>query len=357
MSGFCRPSAFGGRGGPGEPGEAKTIAYLAKSFAEAGFAPGGEHGGWTQDVPLVRLDRLPGATMMLNFGGAGHPLTLGRDATLALRLEGRTVLTDAPLVFAGFGVVDPKRGWDAYAGIDMTGKVAVVLANDPDFEAGRDLGFEGRRMTLAGRFIEGRGRRPRRRGGDPCHSRGGGGKLPVQPGRQRRRATANGPRAHPSATIKASGWLARGTALELLRVAGLDLEELKARARSSGFRAFALPATLSFDGSLQATPITSHNVIGRLAGVSARERPCSTAHTGTPTARTVPTRAAMRSATARSTTRRVPPSCSRLRVASRAAPARPGSIVVAAWTAEEKGLLGSDHYAKHPLWPLERRRL
>ncbi|MBC7497002.1 MAG: peptidase M20, partial [Sphingomonadaceae bacterium] len=142
--------AFGGRG-PGEPGEGKTIAYAAKAMAAAGFAPGGEHGGWTQDVPLVRLDRLPGATMSLGFGGAVHPLTLGRDATLALRLEGRTEVVDAPLVFAGFGVIDPKRGWDAYAGVDMTGKVALVLSNDPDFEAGRDLGFDGRRMALAGR--------------------------------------------------------------------------------------------------------------------------------------------------------------------------------------------------------------
>jgi hypothetical protein len=143
--------AFGGRG-PGEPGEGKTIAYLANAMAAAGFAPGGEQGGWTQNVPLVRLDRLPGATMMLSFGGALHPLTLGRDATLALRFEGRTGIDDAPLIFAGFGVVDPKRGWDAYAGVDMAGKVAVVLANDPDFEGGRDLGFDGRRMALAGRF-------------------------------------------------------------------------------------------------------------------------------------------------------------------------------------------------------------
>ena len=69
--------------------------------------------------------------MMLDFGGAGHLLALGRDATLALRLQGRTVLTDAPVVFAGFGVVDPERGWDAYAGIDMTSKVAVVWQTIP----------------------------------------------------------------------------------------------------------------------------------------------------------------------------------------------------------------------------------
>ena len=58
---------------------------------------------------------------------------------------------DVPLVFAGFGVVAPT-GYDAYDGVDMPGKIAVVLANDPDFEAGSDLGFEGRRMAMAGRI-------------------------------------------------------------------------------------------------------------------------------------------------------------------------------------------------------------
>ena len=138
--------AFHGRG-PGEVGEAKTIDFLIHSFAAAGLEPGGENGGWTQNVPLVRLDRQPGARIAVG----GRELTIGRDVSLTLRNAGAWSVQAAPLMFAGWGVVDPALGYDAYQGIDMRGKIAVLLANDPDFEAGRDLGFGGRALVLAGR--------------------------------------------------------------------------------------------------------------------------------------------------------------------------------------------------------------
>ena len=345
---------FGGRG-PSEQGEAKTIAYVSKAFAAAGFAPGGEHGGWTQDVPLIRLDRLPNATMTLGLGDSARKLTLGRDATLALRLPGHTIVTDTPLVFAGFGVVDAKLGWDAYAGVDMTGKVAVVLANDPDFESASDLGFEGKRMVLSGRFgskVEAAARagalavlviHEDAAASYPFSQVGSGDALPQM---------VPAPAA-ASSPFKASGWLSRSVAVDLLRVSGLDLESAKARARSRDFRAFPLTgSTLSFDGALKATPIISHNVIGRLAGASrADETVLYGAHwdangTNGPDA----TGDSIRNGAVDNATG----TAELIEIARAFAhgkrPAR--SIVVAAWTAEEKGLLGSDYYAKHPLYPL-----
>lgn len=346
--------AFGGRG-PGEPGEARTVAYIAKALAAVGFEPGGEQGGWTQAVPLVRLDRLPGATMTLGFGGTAHPLVLGRDATLALRIPGKTVLADAPLVFAGFGVVDAKLGWDAYAGVDMVGKVAVVLANDPDFEAARSLGFDGRGMSLGGRFgskVEAAARagvaailviHEEAAASYPFTQVGSGDALPQM-------VPAPGPAA---SALKASGWLALDTAKALLEAGGFDIATLKRQARNPGFRAFALPnATLSFEGNVRATPITSHNVIGRLRGAS---RPDETvlygAHwdangTNGPDA----TGDAIRNGAIDNATG----TAELIEIARGFAhgkrPAR--SIVVAAWTAEEKGLLGSDYYVRHPVYLL-----
>jgi len=141
---------FQGRG-PGEVGEDKTLQYLVSAFERAGLEPGGESGSWFQAVPLIRFNRQPGAKVTLSIKGKPLVLVLGRNATLNLRNPGHSKIEAAPLVFAGFGVSNPDIGWDVYAGLDMAGKIAVVLCNDPDFEAGRDLGFEGRRMAYAGR--------------------------------------------------------------------------------------------------------------------------------------------------------------------------------------------------------------
>lgn len=224
--------AFLGRG-PGEPGEEKTISYLADAFAKAGLEPAGENGGWYQDVPLVRLDRLPGAKLSLTVAGKPTPLELGRDATLTLRNPEHTEVIDAPLVFAGYGVVNPELGWNAYDGVDMSGKIAVVLANDPDFEAGKDLGFEGRRMAYSGR-VGVKFEMAAKAGAVgvlvihedaaasyPFSQLGSGDALP---------AMAFAPLS-PS-PLKLSGWITGGVAHDLLKRSKLDLATLKTRTRS-----------------------------------------------------------------------------------------------------------------------------
>ena len=112
--------------GPGEDGETRAIAYLAAQMAQAGLEPAGDDGGWTQAVPLVRLDRLPGSALSLTIAGHAVPLTIGGDSTVTLRNPGKTAISSAPLVFVGYGTVDKAHGWDPYSGVDMRGKVAVM---------------------------------------------------------------------------------------------------------------------------------------------------------------------------------------------------------------------------------------
>ncbi|KAB7647765.1 M28 family peptidase [Polymorphobacter fuscus] len=347
--------AFAGRG-PGEDGETKTIAFLQAEMAKAGLQPGGPDGQWLQPVPLVRLDRAPGATLTLTHGGAAHTLTLGRDATLGLRNPGRTRIADLPLVFAGFGIVGRFGGADynPYKGIDMAGKVAVVLANDPDFEAGKDLGFEGRRLVIAGR-IGSKFEAAARAGAAgilvihedsaasyPWLQVGSGDALP---------AMAAAP-LKPS-TLQLSGWLSGAAAADLLKAQNLDLAALKARSRAPGFAAFAMPgAALSADATLTATPVTSHNVIGRIPGAT---RPAEAILYGAhwdANGRNGPdaTGDAIRNGAIDNATG----TAELLEVARAfAAGPRPArSVIFAAWTAEEKGLIGSDHYAANPTTPL-----
>jgi len=345
--------AFEGRG-PGEAGEHKTVEYLTRAFAAAGLEPGGADGRWVQAVPLVRLDRLPGAALSVTVGGKTLPLAIGEQATLALRNAGRTEVANAPLVFGGYGVVDAARGWDAYAGVDVRGSIVVVLANDPDFEAGTDLGFEGRRMVIAGRV------------GSKFEAAARAGALGALVIHEDAAASypflqvASGD-ALPGfvlaplkpSPMQLSGWLRRDVAMDLLTRVGLELEALKRQAREPAFRAFALQgATLSASGEVRATDVVSHNVIARLPGAS---RPGEYVLYGAhwdangrngPDARADGIRnGAVDNATGTAEVLEIARA-----FAAGPRPAR--TVVFAAWTAEEKGLLGAEYYVANPIYPL-----
>jgi len=346
---------FLGRG-PGEPGEAKATAYIAEAFRAAGLQPAGENESWFQDVPLVRLDRQPGANLSLSLDAKVEPLQPGRDATLTLVNPGHTALKDVQLVFAGWGIVDPAKGLDAYAGVDMAGKIAVVLTNDPDFEAGKDLGFEGKRMVYAGR-VGAKFAAAAKAGASgvlviheaagasyPFSQLASGDALPtmvIQP--------------LQSSNLKFTSWITLDVANRLLKSAKLELADLKTRARDPKFRAFPIAgARLSAQGDLTATPFVSHNVLAKIAGAS---RPGDVvlygAHfdangeNGPDTSGDAIRNGAVDNATGTAEVLEIAR-------AFKAAPPPARTVVFALWTAEEKGLLGSEFYAAHPLYPLAR---
>ncbi|HST37030.1 MAG TPA: peptidase M20, partial [Allosphingosinicella sp.] len=143
--------AFEGRG-PGTEGERRTIAYLTEQFRAAGAEPGGERGGWTQAVRMNRYT-LQG-TPSVDFAGARDDCSFAPGEGMILWSRnpgGHVALADAPLVFAGHGVVAPELGWDDYAGANLDGAIVVLLPNDPDH--GQESGpFGGRAMSYYGRF-------------------------------------------------------------------------------------------------------------------------------------------------------------------------------------------------------------
>jgi len=344
---------FAGRG-PGEIGEQKTVEFLGKAFAAAGLEPGGVDGLWTQPVSLVRLDRLPGARLSLSLPGGEKPLAVGEQVTLALRNVGRTEVANAPLVFGGYGVVDPARGWDAYAGVDVRGKVVVVLANDPDFEAGEDLGFEGRRMVVAGRV------------GSKFEAAAKAGALGVLVIHEDAAASypfsqvASGDALpafvlapHKPSALQLSGWLRHDVASTVLERTGLELDSLKRQARSPAFRAFPLQGvSLSASGELKATNVVSHNVFARIRGATRPdEYVLYGAHwdanglNGPDTRGDGIRNGAVDNATGTAEVLEVARA-----FAKGPRPAR--TLVFALWTAEEKGLLGAEAYAANPIYPL-----
>ncbi len=357
--------AFEGRG-PGTPGETKTVGYIASKFKAAGLLPGGDKGGWTQAVPLRRFETPGPISVSFTEGGQGHPLTELDDIVVhSLVPTAHVTVKDAPLVFVGYGVTAPERGWNDFKGpdgkdIDLKGKIAVVLINDPDGEMdpadplyGR---FDGKAMTLYGRWTYKYAEAARR---------GALGVLIVH---------ETAPAAYGWNTVKNSnsapqfdivrpdpaalhplieGWIQRDVAAALFKAAGLDFEAEKARARTLGFTPAVLAgAGFSADYAVATSTIVSHNVVGRIRGTThPGEALLFGAHwdhlgIGLPDARGDKIyNGAVDNATGVA-------GLLELARVLKADPKPQRSLWFVAFTAEEKGLLGSEYYAAHPLAPL-----
>jgi Zn-dependent M28 family amino/carboxypeptidase len=133
---------------PGTAGERKTVDYLVAEFKKLGLKPG-NRGAWTQEVPIVEITA--GSDAELSLGEAS--LAYGTDMVIwTKRVATEVSLTESPLVFVGHGVVAPEAGWNDYAGVDMRGKTAVILINDPGFATRDEKLFRGRAMTYYGRW-------------------------------------------------------------------------------------------------------------------------------------------------------------------------------------------------------------
>ena len=148
--------AFEGRE-PGTRAEKRTVLFIIDRMKEAGLQPGGSlvggRRGWTQDVPLTKFAFSGPTTISLTLSGRVQPLVQGQHVSIRAPQTNadQLAIVNAPLVFVGYGVQAPERNWDDYKGVDLHGKIAVVLVNDPDFETGQG-DFGGKAMTYYGRW-------------------------------------------------------------------------------------------------------------------------------------------------------------------------------------------------------------
>ncbi|MFN7620705.1 MAG: peptidase M20, partial [bacterium] len=147
---------FEGRG-VATPGEQLTVDYLVSQFRALGLEPGGPDGSWVQTAQLGRTRQDGPATITVSAGGANRALARGPDILVSSdRPVDRISVTDAEVVVAGYGVSAPERGWDDFKGMDLRGKILLVIVNDPDFGApeGHPVAgrFDGNAMTFYGRW-------------------------------------------------------------------------------------------------------------------------------------------------------------------------------------------------------------
>ena len=349
---------FEGRA-PGGPGEAKTIEFLIDQFQSLGLEPGGTRGTWTHAVPLVHTQLATDGRLSVSVGDMSQNWVQGLDVAVStVRPVDKIDIQSAQLVFVGFGASAPERNWDDYGEIDLTGKIAIFLVNDPDFSANESEPVWGRfgnkRMTYYGRWAY-KYEEAARRGALAAlvihedKAAGYGWNVASSgPGSQFALAESSG----PTPPIL-QGWLHYDAASALFAAAGMDLVEQRRLARSDDFSAFELPQTsLSASFNVSMEKIESQNVLARLPGHSqADEILMVSAHWD-----------AYGQGEPDSSGRTVRPGANddalgtagviELARVLKAGEPMARSVVFAAWTAEEAGLLGSAAYAAKPIYPL-----
>jgi Zn-dependent M28 family amino/carboxypeptidase len=351
---------FEGRG-PNTAGETKTVNYLIEQFKAAGLKPGGDlvkgKRSWTQEVPLGRFEIKGPVTLTVNDGAASQTFLQGDQMAVRAAMTGakRVDFDKAPLVFVGYGVKAPERNWDDFKGVNLKGKLAVVLINDPDFETGEG-DFGGKAMTYYGRWTYKY---------EEMARQGAIGTIIVH---------ETAPASYGWPTVKNSNtnvmydivrkepakshapmeaWIQRDVIVDLFRRAGLDFEAAKKQAQTRGFKPVELKGiTLSAHYAVDAQVIKSKNVAAIKEGATQKDQTVIySGHwdhlgVGEPDAKGDRIyNGAIDNGTGIA-------ALLELGRAYGKAPAPKRSVVFLAVTAEEKGLLGSEYYAANPLYPL-----
>ena len=349
---FLADDLLEGRG-PGSRGDELTQLYLASTMEFMGLEPGGPNGSWKQPFEIVAITSEPPKTWEFSAGGKTVPLAHWTEYIAASGVQKeRSTLDNAELVFVGYGIEAPEYGWNDFKGMDLKGKVLVMLNNDPDWD---DKLFAGKTRLYYGRWTykyESAARQGAA-GAIIIHTVPSAG-YPWQvvqtswSGEQFELPAGNEPR------IEVAGWATEDAAKKLLAAAGHDLAKLAEQAKSKDFKPVPLGITTSLTMSNKITKKQTANVLGLLPGSDPNlkdEVVVYSAHhdhlgIGEPdkTGDRIYNGAVDNAA-----------GCAQLLAMARAfaaLPERPKrSILFAFVAAEEQGLLGSEYYAQNPTVP------
>jgi Zn-dependent M28 family amino/carboxypeptidase len=340
---------------PFSAGEEKTVNYLQEQFEAMGLEPGNGN-SYLQAVPLVSIDARPTGDMIIK--GKGQQLDLGfREDYVALtrRVTERVDVQDSELVFCGFGIVAPEYDWNDYEGIDMQGKTAVVLVNDPGFGTDDSTFFKGNTMTYYGRWTYKY---------EEAARQGAEGVIIVH---------NTAPAGYPWGVVRSSwtgealylqtednnasrcafeGWISTESARSIFDLAGIS--NYLGQAREAGFKPIPMGINASLSMEVDYKKATSQNVIAKVSG---SERPDEyiiyTAHwdhigVNEPVEGDSIYNGALDNASGTAVMLEIADAFSKMQ------PKPERSVIFLAVTAEEQGLLGSEYYAENPIYPLDK---
>lgn len=339
---------------PFTEGETKTINYIKEQFESIGLEPGNGD-SYFQEVPLVETTSSPMKELVFKGKGGEVSFKLLEEFVMGSRQVKESVtVNNSELIFAGFGIVAPEYNWNDYANLDVKGKTVVVMVNDPGYYD-KSL-FKGGTMTYYGRWTYKY---------EEAARQGASGVLIIHDtgaasyGWNVVRSGWSGPQmnlltADDGASLAAfEGWLSADAAKKMFNLAGIDSSVIES-AKKPGFKAVDLGLQTNVSIKNEIKKATSNNVIGKLEGTKRPDEVIIYAghwdHLGvgesldgdsiyngandnaTGIAAIIEIAKAFKHAT-------VPPE---------------RTILFVGLTAEEQGLLGSEYYAKNPIYPLSK---
>ena len=338
---------------PCTEGEVKTVTYLQQEMKRIGLQPISDN-GYLQEVPLVDVSGKMTSNMVINTKDDKIVLEPGEDFVIhSERTEKSLSLDNSELVFCGYGIQSDKEGWNDYDGIDMKGKTAVILINDPGFGGEDSDFFKGNTMTFNGRWD---------RKYDVADATGADGLIIIH-------ETASA--GYPWFVVQSSwtgsmqgldgvdrsedcaikGWWTLDSSKKIFDACGLDLGQLIRDARKPGFKPVSMNATVNASLENSYSSCKSNNVAGYIKGSkNPEEYIVYTAHwdhigIGNPVKGDSIYNGALDNASGTSTVLAIAEGL------SKSSPER--SVVFLFVTAEEQGLLGSEYYVENPLVPLD----
>ena len=254
---------------PFTPGEKITVTWLAGELEKIGFQPAfGD--SWYQEVPMVEITTRVDGKVLVTAGKEKIELSAPDDIAIkSPSMKQIVVLDDIPIVFCGFGIVAPEYGWNDYEGVDVKGKCALVLVNDPGLYTEDTTLFKGRQMTYYGRWTY-KYEEAARQGAAAIiiiHETMGAGydysiprKSSISPGLYMEQTEGE------VTPCPVTGWFSAQSAERILGAEGYDVAKLRDEACRKGFKGFELGSSISLKLANSHVTNSSVNVAGILPG-------------------------------------------------------------------------------------------
>jgi Zn-dependent M28 family amino/carboxypeptidase len=256
--------------GPGTRGAELGAEYIATQFALAGLKPSGDNGSFFQPVPLFAVHTDEDKTRFAFVPAKGEPVDLAYGTQIVAKDETGQASADidSPIVFVGYGIHAPEYNWDDYAGVDLKGKIALVIVNEPPSED--EEFFKGKALTYYGRWTYKY---------EEASRRGAVGVLVIhrtdlasygwEVVRNSQAIEKSYLQGDPLATLRAAVWIQHDVAQHLFTLAGLgDLDQAIDRAGKRGFHAVEIAVSLRGHIESRVRRYVSSNVVARVTGAA-----------------------------------------------------------------------------------------